>query len=72
MSLLTQAYLLENFGPRLNTEQIAKVLGITTRALYNQVSEGRLMVKTYVDAGKRWADFRDVAEYLDSMRQQAA
>ena len=29
MSLLTQAYLLERYGPRLNTKQLAEALGVT-------------------------------------------
>jgi hypothetical protein len=70
-SLLTQAYLLENYGPRLNTEQLASVLGITKPAVYNQLSAGTFPIATYKDAGKTWADYRDVAAYLDTCRERA-
>lgn len=72
MSLVTQAFIFERYGPRLNAEQLAEVLGITKPALYNQISSGTLPVKTYLDAGKRWADFRDVSEYFDEVRKVAA
>ena len=67
MSLLTQAYLLEKYGPRLSVEQLAQVLG----TLYNTISAGTAPVKTYCDGGRRWADFRDVAEHIDRCREQA-
>lgn len=71
-SLVSQMVVFERYGARLNVEQLAEVLGVTKGALYNQFSSNRCPVKTYVDAGKRWADFRDVAAYLDSMRALAA
>lgn len=72
MSLLTQAYLLDKFGPRLNAEQLAEVLGITVVALHTQRSKGVLGVRTYTAGGRIWADYRDVAEYFDTVRQVAA
>lgn len=72
MSLFLQAMLFERYGARLNTEQLAEVLGISKAALYNQISSGTCQVKTYLDSGKRWADCRDVAAYLDSVRALAA
>lgn len=72
MSLITQAFIVERYGIRLNVDQLAQVLGITKGALYNQISAGTCPVKTYLDGGKRWADYRDVAEHLDACRQQAA
>jgi hypothetical protein len=73
MSLLTQAFIIERYGLRLNTDQIAELLGITKPALYNQVkiSAGTLKLKTYVDGGKRYADFRDAADYFDAARASA-
>lgn len=38
MSLLTQAYLLDTFGPRLTVEQMAQVLGLKPGTVYNQIS----------------------------------
>ncbi len=72
MSLMTQAYLLEKYGPRLSIEQLAEVLSIKPGTLYNQVSAGTCSVRTYVDGGRRWADIRDVDEALESLRAQAA
>lgn len=72
MSLITQAYIVERYGLRLNAEQLAEVMGITKPALYNQLSAGTCPVKTYMEHGKRWSDFRDVAEYLDRCRETAA
>ena len=72
MSLFTQAFIIERYGIRLNADQLAHVLGITKGALYNQISAGTCPVKTYLDGGKRWADYRDVAAHLDACREQAA
>lgn len=71
-SLVSQMVIFEKYGARLNVEQLADALGITKGALYNQFSAGTCQVRTYLDAGKRWADFRDVADYLDQMRKLAA
>lgn len=70
MSLITQAFIVEKYGLRLNAEKLAEVLGITKPALYNQISAGTCPVKTYIEAGKRWADYRDVsAAFADAFRQ---
>jgi hypothetical protein len=68
MSLITQAFIVEKYGLRLNVDQLADILGVTKPALYNQFSAGTCPVKTYVENKKRWADYRDVAEYLDECR----
>lgn len=70
MSFLQQAYLLDKYGPRLTMQQLAEVLGIAHGTLRNRLSAGALRVKTYVDGGTRYADFRDVASYLDECREQ--
>lgn len=72
MSLVTQAFIVEKYGIRLKLEQVAEILGITKGALYNQISAGTCPVKTYVDGGKRWADYRDVALHIDQCRELAA
>lgn len=72
MSLVTQAFIVERYGIRLSIEQLAAVLGLSKGAVYNQISAGTLPVKTYLDGGKRWADYRDVAAHLDACREQAA
>lgn len=69
MSILAQALIFERYGARLNIDQIAEVMGITKPALYNQISSKTCRMKTYVEHGKRWADFRDVAQFLDEARE---
>lgn len=72
MSLVTQAFIFEKYGPRLNADEMAELLGITRPTLYNQISAGTFQIKTYLDGGKRFADYRDVAEYFDLARKMAA
>ena len=71
MSLITQALVAERYGLRLSVEQLAEVLGLATSTIRNQISAGTFPVKTYTDGGKRWADFRDVAEHFDQCRESA-
>ena len=68
MSLITQAFVVEKYGMRLNMDQLATILDLKKATLYNQISAGSCPVKTYMDGGKRFADYRDVAEHLDSCR----
>lgn len=71
MSLMITAYLMEKYGPRLGTEELAHVLGMSPRTLGNKLYRGEVPVPTYKDQGKVWADCRDVAEYLDACRAKA-
>lgn len=71
MSLLTTAYLLEKYGPRLDMEQLGEVLGRDQKTILNQISANCFGVPTYVDGRRRWADVRDVAEYFDACRTRA-
>jgi len=70
-SLITQAIVAERYGLRLGVEQLAAVLGLTKGTIYNQLSAGTFPIPTYVDGGKRWADYRDIAEHLDACRIRA-
>lgn len=72
MSLMTQAWLLDKYGPRLNVDQMAEVLGIAKATVNNQIYEGAFPVATYRDANKRWADYRDIDAYLDRCREALA
>jgi predicted DNA-binding transcriptional regulator AlpA len=72
MSLLSQAIIAERYGLRLNTDQLAEALGMAKSTLYNKMSAGTFEVPTYVAQGKRFADYRDVATYLDDCRARAA
>jgi predicted DNA-binding transcriptional regulator AlpA len=71
MSLVTQAFVFERYGPRLDMIQLAALLDIEKTTLYNKISAKTCPVKTYMDQGKRWADYRDVADHFDAMRAQA-
>jgi len=70
-SFLTQAWLMDRHGLRLDLEAIAKVLDTTPANLRRRISAEDFEIPTYVDGGKRWADVRDVANYLDQRREQA-
>lgn len=70
-SLVTQMIVAERYGLRLSVAQLATVLGRAEGTIRNQISAGRLGIHTYVDGGQRWADYRDVADYIDAMRAAA-
>jgi hypothetical protein len=70
-SLVTQMFIAERYGLRLTVDQLAEVLGLTNRAVYNQVCKGTFPIATYVEAGKRWADYRAVAEHIDTCAKSA-
>lgn len=72
MSLVTQAFVFEKYGPRLNMEQLAQLMGFAKGTVYNQISAGTFPIKTYMDGGSRWADYQHVAEHLDRCRELAA
>lgn len=71
MSMLTTVYLIERYGLRLTMEQLAQVLGLAVATLHARIARGELGIPTYVDGKMRFADVRDVAEYLDIKRQEA-
>jgi hypothetical protein len=72
VSLMTQAWLLEKYGARINMDQLAEILDRKVRTIYNQLSAETFPVKTYLDGQRRFADYRDVAEHLDHCRERAA
>lgn len=67
MSLLTQAFLLEQYGPRLNIAQLSRLLDVTEGTIRNQISASTFPIKTYVEGGRRFASYQAVAEYFDLM-----
>lgn len=71
MSLLAQMVLIEKHGLRVDLDHLAGILETTAPNLRRKISEATLDIPTYLDGGKRWADTRDVAEYLDRRRQEA-
>ncbi len=71
MSLLTQMVLIEKYGLRVDLDRVAEILETTPPNIRRKISAARFEIPTYIDNGKRWADIRDVAEYLDQRRQEA-
>ncbi len=72
VSLITQAFLVEKYGLRLTMDQLGEALGMAKQTIFNKIAKSEFEVPTYMDAGKRYADFRDVASYLDLCRERAA
>jgi hypothetical protein len=68
----TTAILLNYGRPRIAMKELAEVLGYSLTYVNNVAASGGLPVKTYLEGGRRWADVRDVGEYLDRMREEAA
>lgn len=62
---------MEKYGLRLNVEQIADVLDSTPSAIHRRISDRTFDINTYMDGKKRYADVRDVANYIDTMRDAA-
>lgn len=69
--LVTQMIIAERYGVRLDTRQLAEVLGLKEGTIRNRISARSFPIPTYQDGGRRWADCRDVAEYLEQKRQDA-
>jgi predicted DNA-binding transcriptional regulator AlpA len=72
MSLMTQGYLLDTYGPRLGVDALCAVLGLSKSTINNQISAQAFPIPTYREAGKRWADYRDVDAYLERCREMAS
>lgn len=72
MSLVTQMLVAEQYGIRLDIETLGKAVGMKPGSIHNAISAGSFPIATYVDVGKRWADYRDVAAHIDACRERAA
>jgi predicted DNA-binding transcriptional regulator AlpA len=72
MSLMTHAYLIDKYGPRMNVDQLAEMMSIAPATIYNRISSGRFPIKTYIEGKMRYADLRDVVEYFDQCRSRSA
>lgn len=70
-NFLTCAWLMEKYGLRLTIKQLADALGISVATITNQLAEKRFPIPHYKDVGGVRFDYRDVAEHLDKMREQA-
>jgi hypothetical protein len=67
----TTEYLINKYGLRMTFDELAKELRIPVGTLRSKRFYGGLNIKTYSDEprGRIYADCRDVAAYLDSMRE---
>lgn len=73
MSWKTSTLLFMQYGrPRLTMKELAEVLGLSVTYVNNVAASGGLPVRTYLEGTRRWADVRDVGEYLDSKHEEAA
>lgn len=72
MSIMLYALMFETYGPRMNTEALAKALGFEVSYVRRQLGAGTFPVKAYKDGASWYCDTRDVSEYLDRHREQAA
>lgn len=70
-SLVTQMFVAEKYGLRLDVNQLAQVLGISPGTVLNRISANTFAIRTYIDNGKRYADYRDVAAHFDLIRECA-
>jgi hypothetical protein len=71
MSLLTRAFILEKFGPRMTMGQLATLLAMSEGTIRNQVSAETFPIPTYKEGAARFAAYDAVADYLDTMSEQA-
>jgi predicted DNA-binding transcriptional regulator AlpA len=62
---MTQAIVAEKYGLRLTVDQLAEALQLAKSTIYNQVAAKTFPIPTYVEGGKRFARYQEVAEYLD-------
>lgn len=65
-------WLLEKYGPRLDTGQLADLFRTTAADIRQRISDGTLGIPTYQKTPKRgsprYADVRDVVEYFNKSR----
>ena len=69
--VMLEMYLLYMYGPRLDMEQLAAVLRIARSTVANRICSNTFPIRTYLDVGGRYADYRDVAQHLDRCRREA-
>lgn len=68
-SLVTQMFIAEKYGLRIDVNQLGDLLGITSGTVLNRISANSFGIRTYIDYGRRYADYRDVAAHFDKIRQ---
>lgn len=69
--VMLELYLLQRFGPRLTMHQLVDLLQIGYSTAVRQIRTKEFPISTYMEAGNRYADFRDVAKHLTRCREEA-
>ena len=59
--------IIDRYGLRLDVDQLADLLKLSPGTIRNRIAAGRMPI-CYRDGGRVFADARDVAAYLDSLR----
>ena len=54
---------------RISTSDLASTLGLNPQSIRNAVGKKTFPIRTYIDGHLMYADLRDVAAHLDSMRE---
>jgi hypothetical protein len=70
--MMLEMYLLFKYGPRLTVAHMAETLGKSESDVRNKLVDGEFGIPTYLDGKQRYADYRDVAIYLEECRKEAA
>jgi hypothetical protein len=71
MKLLTRAFILDNYGIRLNIANLSKLLGMAEGTIRNQIGDEIFPIPTYKEGAQRFASYESVADYLDDMAEKA-
>ncbi len=71
MSLITQALLMDKFGPLLTVENVAEVLHVDKRTVQNQHSARTLGIPGIKRGQALLFHVADVAAYIDGLREAA-
>jgi predicted site-specific integrase-resolvase len=71
LSIFTQALVFERYGARLDLDDLAQLLKVQKTTIYKHRGLGTFPIPTYQEGKLIFADYRDVAEYLDRCRAQA-
>lgn len=65
------SYLVAKYGVRLSINNLVDICNMSAGSIRNAISEERFPIKTYKEGKQRYADCRDVIEYLDEARKAA-
>jgi len=69
MSLVTQMFLLDKYGPILSVANLADLMDRDEQTIRNQISAGAFEIPTTRNrSGRRVAHYQDAAAYIDSLK----